>query len=293
MPEPNTRSDPVNVEQIMQRIRARIREKRGMDYTEQQLRQLATARLEGFLGPQKMRSGLLDTLRHGATSPPEADAFEDAALLGARQAPLRWIRRLLSPILALFFSPSALIHALRLQAGINARHEQYNEVSYELLENLVLEMTRLEIEVKKLEMRLESQSSRFDFAERRARSLEGIVRYRSEQTPEADTGRTRISPEKPEPVPAGSPAQQGAARDAEPAGGGDARRRRRRRRGRRGGPNRAPGEGGQGGGEQVPGGTTAAEAGGSEPDTGGGEGPGAPTVGPEPPERLEPGHDDQ
>ncbi len=34
----NIRSDSVNVEQIMRQIRARIREKRGVDYTEQQIR---------------------------------------------------------------------------------------------------------------------------------------------------------------------------------------------------------------------------------------------------------------
>ena len=38
MPDFNVRSDSVNVEQIMEQIRARIREKRGADYTEQQIR---------------------------------------------------------------------------------------------------------------------------------------------------------------------------------------------------------------------------------------------------------------
>jgi hypothetical protein len=33
----SVRSDSVNVEQIMEQIRARIREKRGVDYTEQQI----------------------------------------------------------------------------------------------------------------------------------------------------------------------------------------------------------------------------------------------------------------
>ena len=35
MPDFNVRSDSVNVEQIMEQIRARISEKRGVDYTEQ------------------------------------------------------------------------------------------------------------------------------------------------------------------------------------------------------------------------------------------------------------------
>ncbi len=39
MPDFNVRADSVNVEQIMEQIRARIREKRGVDYTEQQIRE--------------------------------------------------------------------------------------------------------------------------------------------------------------------------------------------------------------------------------------------------------------
>ena len=41
MAEFNVRSDSVNVEQIMEQIRARIREKRGVDYTEAEIQQLA------------------------------------------------------------------------------------------------------------------------------------------------------------------------------------------------------------------------------------------------------------
>src|SRR5712672_1947297 len=44
----NLRSDSVNVEQIMEQIRTRIREKRGVDYTEQQIRPHA-ARVEKLL----------------------------------------------------------------------------------------------------------------------------------------------------------------------------------------------------------------------------------------------------
>ena len=45
------------------------------------------------------------------------------------------------------------------------------------MHNLVVETTRLGIEVKNLKMRLESMSSRLDFDERRARALEGVVQY--------------------------------------------------------------------------------------------------------------------
>ena len=49
---------------------------------------------------------------------------------------------------------------------------------YELVHNLVLELTRVGIENRNLKMRLESLSSRMDFDERRARALETVVQYR-------------------------------------------------------------------------------------------------------------------
>ena len=49
---------------------------------------------------------------------------------------------------------------------------------YEVVHNLVVEITRLGIEVQNLKMRVESLSSRLDFDERRARSLETVVQYR-------------------------------------------------------------------------------------------------------------------
>src|SRR6202011_1931699 len=63
MPDFNVRSDSVDVEQIMEQIRARIREKRGVDYTEQQIRELAAVKLEKFLDPPGLRSDLLDPFR--------------------------------------------------------------------------------------------------------------------------------------------------------------------------------------------------------------------------------------
>ena len=60
MAEFNVRADDVNVEQIMHQIRARIREKRGVDYTEEQIQELARIKLEKFLDPRGVRSDLLE-----------------------------------------------------------------------------------------------------------------------------------------------------------------------------------------------------------------------------------------
>ena len=59
----HVRSDSVDVEQIMEQIRRRVRDKRGVDYTEEQIRELANVRLEKFLDPKNLRSDLLEQFR--------------------------------------------------------------------------------------------------------------------------------------------------------------------------------------------------------------------------------------
>src|SRR5437762_5858881 len=102
----NVRSDSVNVELIMEQIRTRIREKRGVDYTEQQIRELAAVKLEKFLDPRGVRSDLLEQFRRARQAAPELPnyAFEDTTLYESHRAPIAWIRRLLNPILKLFFN---------------------------------------------------------------------------------------------------------------------------------------------------------------------------------------------
>jgi hypothetical protein len=223
------RSDTVDVEQIMRQIRARIREKRGADYTEQEIRQLANARLETCLDPSRVRSDLLSEFKRARSEEPAPPnySFEDGTIFETHRAPLRALRRLLQPILKLFFNPNPISEALHIQAKLNARTAErlarIESLYYELIHNLVLEVTRLSIEVKNMKMTVDSVAGRLDFDERRARALEGVVQYR----PAAP------SPARPEtPDQDKSPDRSGGAELAE-------RRRRRRRRGRR----RHPGEG--------------------------------------------------
>ncbi len=56
---------------------------------------------------------------------------------------------------------------------------QMDPLYYEVIHNLVVEMTRLGIEVQNLKMRVESLSSRLDFDERRAKALESVVRVQA------------------------------------------------------------------------------------------------------------------
>src|SRR5712692_2397228 len=235
MPDFNIHSDSVNVEQIMEQIRARIREKRGVDYTEQQIRELAAVKLEKFLDPRGVRSDLLDEFRR-AQAPIALPnyAFEASTIYETHRGPIQWIRRLLNPILKLFFNPNPLIRALHIQAELNTLHAEQlsrqravDALHFEVIHNLVMEITRLGIETKNLKMRVESLVSRLEFNERRARALESVVVYKP-------AGERETFPEPPTPGPAPAPPAGAPAPAGIPEGPGQRSRRRRRRRGRRG-----------------------------------------------------------
>ena len=181
MPEFTVRSDNVDVEQIMRQIRARIREKRGVDYTEEEIRELANVKLEKFLDPKGVRSDLLQQYREVRESSASVSipAFEDTPIYSSARPLVRLFRRLLNPLLKLFFNPRPLIESIQAQMRLT----ESEKLTFELIHNLVVELTRTTIEVRNLKMRLESMASRLDFDERRARALEGVVQYRPGTVP--------------------------------------------------------------------------------------------------------------
>ena len=278
MPDFTVRSDSIDVEQIMEQIRTRIREKRGVDYTEQQLRELAAVKLEKFLDPRGVRSDLLEQFRQHQPryEPPivPSFSFEDTTMFETHRGALRFIRKLLNPILKLFFNPNALIHALHAQSEINqvnlerevTRENQRRDMDvlyFEVIHNLVFELTRTGIEVKNLKMRVESLASRVEFSERRARPLESVVVYKTADDDRDETAAPQNAPRprsatgqpppaaapSPRPIPmpparqpsdaAGASTTTAATVSPETGGApespGQRSRRRRRRRGRRGG----------------------------------------------------------
>ena len=225
MAEFNIRSDGVDVTKIMEQIRERIREKRGADYTEQQIRELANVKLEGFLDPEHVRSDLVEHFRqltdsapterivqNASRTPPEVFDFNQDTIYVSSRGPMgkliRMIRKILNPFLKLFFNPNPMIFALQRQAEINAwtvqllqsqtdlvervgkkflALEELDKLNYEVLNNLVVEMTRLSVDMKNHKMLVESVAGRLDFSERRARALESIVQNRA-PTPSAPKG---------------------------------------------------------------------------------------------------------
>jgi hypothetical protein len=218
MAEFNIRTDSVDVEQIMRQIRARINEKRGVDYTEQQIQELANVKLERFLDPKGVRSDLVDQFKRtrGTSPEPPNYSFEDTTIYETHRGLIRFFRKLLNPLLKLLFNPNPITHVLHMQGqinNINAQQfrvrEELDALYYEVIHNLVLEVTRLGIETKNLKMRLESLNSRIDFDERRARALEGVVQYRPGSAAGREPPQPRSSGEGPRPyVPQPRPAPQ-------------------------------------------------------------------------------------
>ena len=238
--------DQVDVEQIMRDIRARIAQRQGFDLSNQQIQDLAARRLESILDPRAIKPSLLEGLRRSAgaltaTVAPKASSepvytFDDTTIYDSPRATLRLIRRLLNPVLKLFFNPNPLIRALHLQARLNVeaaereaerdrRQTEWNALHYEILQRVVTDVSRVSIEVQALVMRVESLNARVDFNDRRVRSIEGAA-----QSVRSGARATDATP----------PLQPATETTGGPEGGDAAsmeggRRRRRRRRGRRSG----------------------------------------------------------
>ncbi len=232
----------------MREIRARISQKHGIELSNQQIQELAARRLEAILDPRTVKPALLDQLRKSAGAPAElapADApaafvFEGDTLYESHNAFLRFIRRLLNPVLKLFFNPNPLILALNAQARVNKealrreverdrRQAEWNALHYTILQRLVIEISRVSLEAQSLSMRVESLATKVDFNERRVRGLESPTQ---QPAPAAAPTPTRVvdavTTTASSPV---TPTSESVGSDAQSEG---ARRRRRRRRGRRG-----------------------------------------------------------
>ena len=157
--QPSSRgTDHVDVEQIMRDIRARISQQHGIDLTEQQVQELAARRLESILDVRTVNPALVQQIRESASSgrvvsvPSQAETppyqFEESTLYDSSRSLLRTIRRLLNPILKLFFNPNPLIQALTTQARLNVdaakreaerdqRQAEWNALHYEILQRVV------------------------------------------------------------------------------------------------------------------------------------------------------------
>ncbi len=245
--------DHVDVEQIMRDIRGRIAQRQGIDLTNAQIQDLAARRLESILDPRAIKPSLLEGLKRNAATPTSQSekilneptfSFEDTTIYDSHRGALRFARRLLNPLLKLFFNPNPVIQALHLQAKLNVeavernaerdrRQTEWNALHYEIVQRLVTEVSRVTLELQALSLRVESLAARVDFNDRRVGHLEGAA-HRSR--PQGQVKPTEVFP-----ATAGlendvqRPETSAAAGEMPAATADPARRRRRRRRGRRGG----------------------------------------------------------
>lgn len=230
----------------MREIRARIAQRQGVDLSHQQIDDLAARRLEYILDPRAMKPEFLDMLRRSADETVERQekrlpaepvyVFEDTTLYDSHRTILRVIRKILNPLLKLFFNPNPLIRAMHQQAKLNVeaaerdvtrdrRQAEWNALHYRIVQRLVTEVSRLSLEMQALSTRIESLGARVDFNDRRVRVVEGTVHQLR------PGGRSQEAPAPSRPPEATAPTE--GTPESMPSEGG--RRRRRRRRGRRGG----------------------------------------------------------
>lgn len=169
------KAEGVDVVRLLAEIQRRVEERRGKLYTEDELRFIAERPLEGVVQPHDVRADLLDEFRKRDTS--WNYSFDARTLYcsshGLAGRAIEAVRRLLAPVQKLFWNPNPMIAAL-------SRQSDLNRFSVDLLHNLVLELTRLNLEVQELRSRNLELASRVEALARREKTLEGMVAYRGE-----------------------------------------------------------------------------------------------------------------
>jgi hypothetical protein len=168
-------AEGVDVERLLREVRARIQERKNGLYTDEELRAIAERALGVVLQPAELRGALLEQFR--ARDAQWNFGFETEAIYrstrGGLGRTLEAVRRLLRPVQRLFWNPTPMISALSRQADLNRFYVH-------LLHNLVLELSRLSLEVGELKSRNLELTGRLDALARREKTLEGMVAYREE-----------------------------------------------------------------------------------------------------------------
>ena len=208
MSEFSVESEGVDVERIMEQIRARIRANRGAEASDAQVRQQAGSKAAQLVDPGGARSALAARPRperaEPAPRPTESFEFDQDTIYrssrGAIGRVLYGVRKLLSPLLKFFFNIQPVAHALAAQSRLNRQQaafddrvarlfdtssarlearEEIDKLSHQVMLDLVAEMTRLSVEMKNHRALVESVSARLDFFERQARAREAGARSRA------------------------------------------------------------------------------------------------------------------
>jgi hypothetical protein len=164
-------ADGLDVERLLADVYRRIEERRKSGlYTEQELRYIAERPLEPVLQPHDVPAALLEEFR--ARDAQWNYAFDPETIYRSSRGTigqvLAFSRRLLRPVQKLFWNPTPMISAL-------SRQSDLNRFSAHLLHNLVLELTRLNLEVQELRNRNLQLAGQLELLARRAKTLEDMV----------------------------------------------------------------------------------------------------------------------
>lgn len=176
------KADGVDVERIRQAIQEEIARKKGDLYTDEELQALAERGLDAVLQGGELRGDLLEEFR--ARDGQWNYSFDTETVYRSSRGlvgqVLETLRRVLRPIQKLFWNPNPMISALSRQADLNRYYVH-------LLHNLVLEMSRLNLEVQELRNRNLQLVGRVEMLARREKTLEGLV---PRDEPETETDRS-------------------------------------------------------------------------------------------------------
>jgi hypothetical protein len=161
-------------ERLLAEVHGRVEERRASGlYTDEELRFIAERPLEPVLHPRDVSAALVAELR--ARDAQWNYSFDPETLYrssrGALGRVLALSRRLLRPVQKLVWNPTPMIAAL-------SRQSDLNRFNAHLLHNLVLELTRLNLEVQELRSRNLQLQGRLELLARRERTLEEMVAER-------------------------------------------------------------------------------------------------------------------
>ncbi|MBN1550603.1 hypothetical protein JW979_04000 [bacterium] len=160
----------INVEEIMQKIRAAIAEKQKAGiYTEESIEELADSKIMQFAEEAEIDSALLERLR----SPDHSWNISPSYLItshrtGIKAGLIKLTKRMVRPFVRLYTD------------HIFGRQAQINLYFAHLLHNLVRELTRLQINHTSLKHRTDRLEREKEFFEQRIRTLEKMVKFQSD-----------------------------------------------------------------------------------------------------------------
>jgi hypothetical protein len=171
-------SKDVDVRKIMAEIRERIADKKRGLYTDEEIAELSERKLEAVLESRQFNPDFLKDFKTKSevwnyTFNPETIYKTSRGGVGGL---LATIRNLLKPIQKLFWNPTPMIAAL-------SRQSDLNQYTVQMLHNLTLELTRMNLEVQELRARLQQTDATLDELKKRERALESLAVLKDQPKP--------------------------------------------------------------------------------------------------------------